>query len=109
MPTPRSVEPIDEIDASLDPFRVQEVRELGEEDASVKGAGVVVALFERVQPLAEAVVAQVVSAWQPLSDFRFVVSYSIAQMVVWVEADGAIALVFRKVWNVDVWAGHNEG
>lgn len=37
-------------------------REFGEEDPPVKGAGVVVALGERIEPLIHAVVAHVVSA-----------------------------------------------
>ena len=102
------MEPIDDIEALPYSFGAEEVCEFGEEDSSVKGASVVVALRKGVQPLVKAVTAQVVPARQPLGDFEFGAFCSIAQVVIWVGADWAVALVLGDVWNVNVGAAHDE-
>ena len=102
-------EPIDEIDASLYSFGAPKVRELGEEDPSIKGAGVVVALLKRVQPFKNAVAAQVVSAGQPLGDFQLAILFPIVQAVEWVRADVTVALILGQFLDVDAWAGDDEG
>ena len=103
-------EPVEEVDALLDPFGVEGGREFGEEDPPVKGAGVVVARAEGFQPLVHAVVAQVVAAGECLREFHFaVLPSSVAQGVIGVGANGAVALIFGKVLSVDVRAGHEEG
>ena len=83
--------------------------EFGEEDPSVKGAGIVVTLLKRIQPPVHAAVAEKVSARQSLRDFHCTVFFSIAQVVVWVGADWAVAFVLGDILNVDIWAGHDEG
>ena len=104
-----AVEPIDEVDAPLRPFRGREGREFGEEDAPVKGAGVVVARVQGAEPGGEAAVAQEVPAGQPLGDFEVGVPGPLAQGVVGVVADGAGAVALGEVGDVDVGAGHDEG
>ena len=83
--------------------------QFGEEDFSVKGAGVIVALRKRVQPPVSAIMAQMVFARQPLGGFHSAVVRPIAQVVVWLGTNRAVALVVRNVLNVDVWAGNDEG
>ena len=110
-PTPSCfVEPIDEVEAFLQPSGVQKVWELGEEDSSVKGASIIVTPLKRVQPFVQAVVAEVVSAGQPLGDFQVAIAvpFSIAQVVVRVGTDWAVAFILRKISDVDIWAGHDE-
>ena len=102
-------DPVEEVDALLDTFGVEGRREFGEEDPPVKGAGVVAAA-ERLHPLINAVVAQVVVAGESLREFRFaVVPSSFAHGVIGVGANGAIALIFGKVLSVDVRVGDEEG
>ena len=62
-----------------------------------------------VQPLVSAIIAEMVSAKQPLGDFHSAVVCPIAQVVVWLGANRAVALIFRNVLNLDVSAGYEEG
>lgn len=78
----RFVEPIDEIGALLHSFCVQEVGEFGEEDPSVVGARIVIGLVERVKPLVETVVAQVVIAGESLCDFQLIIFYAIVEVMI---------------------------
>ena len=106
----RCGEPVEELDALLDTFGVEEGREFGEEDPPVKGAGVVVVRAEGLEPLVHAVVAQVVAARESPRDCHLAVLLSsLTQAMVGVGANGAVALIFGKVLSVDVRGGHEEG
>lgn len=83
-------------------------RKFGEEDPSVEGAGIIVSLVQRVEPFVKAAVAQVMSTWHPLDEddggFPFFLGRfaELAEGVVGIVADGAVAFVLGYVGEVDV-------
>ena len=108
-----AVDPINQIDALLQSFGARQ--KFGEEDPSVEGAGIIVPLVERVEPIIKAAVAHVMSTWHPLDEDDVLVLFllgwfaELAEGVVGVVADWAVAFVLGNVGEVDVGACLDEG
>ena len=102
--------PIYQIDALLQSFGARQWLEFGEEDPSVVGAGIIVTRVQRVEPRVKAAVAQIMSARHPLGEddvpfLSFLGRFAeLAQGVVGVVADLAVAFVLGHVGEVDVGA-----